>query len=134
MTARPPKRLAQLRSVSHALVSTLQKHRSKTSKLLRFGSLHFRDKWGRPCRVTLYGGLYLVNLFKQKVVLQKNDLFATVTLHKILFCRRLADHLHCTNRPFTHVLRTLSNRSKLTPFRKNFLNEISRKSRTALLD
>jgi len=29
-----PKRLAQLRSVSHALVSTLQKHRSKTSKLI----------------------------------------------------------------------------------------------------
>jgi len=26
VTARPPKRLAQLRSVSHALVSTLQKH------------------------------------------------------------------------------------------------------------
>ena len=32
LTARPPKRLAQLRSVSHALVSTWQKHRSKTSK------------------------------------------------------------------------------------------------------
>jgi len=29
-----PKRLAELRSVSHALVSTLQKHRSKTSKLI----------------------------------------------------------------------------------------------------
>jgi len=42
-TARPPKRLAQLRSVSHAFVSTLQKHRSKTSKLIRIGSLHFRD-------------------------------------------------------------------------------------------
>jgi len=42
VTARPPKRLAQMRSVSHAHVSTLQKHRSKTSKLIRFGSLHFR--------------------------------------------------------------------------------------------
>jgi len=31
MNATPPKRLAQLRSASHALVSTLQKHRSKTS-------------------------------------------------------------------------------------------------------
>jgi len=34
LTARPPKHLAQLRSVSHALVSTLQKHRSKTSELI----------------------------------------------------------------------------------------------------
>jgi len=34
VTARQPKRLAQLPSVSHALVSTLQKHRSKTSKLI----------------------------------------------------------------------------------------------------
>jgi len=46
VTSRPPKRLAQLRSVSHALVSTLQKHQSKTSTLIRFGSLHFRDNWG----------------------------------------------------------------------------------------
>jgi len=38
VTARPSKRLAQMRSVSHALVSTLQKHRSKTSKLIQFGS------------------------------------------------------------------------------------------------
>jgi len=51
VTAKPPKRLAQLRSVSHALVSTLQKHRSKTSKLIRFGSLHFRDNCGSPCTV-----------------------------------------------------------------------------------
>jgi len=47
--ARRPKRLAQLRSVSHALVSTLQKHWSKTSKLMRFGSLNFRNNWGWPC-------------------------------------------------------------------------------------
>jgi len=60
-------RLAQLHSVSHALVSTLQKHRSKTSKLLRFSSLHFRVNWG----VTMHGGSYVVNLFKQKVVSQK---------------------------------------------------------------
>jgi len=41
-----PKSLAQLHNISHALVSTLQKHRSQTSKLIRFGSLHFRDNWG----------------------------------------------------------------------------------------
>jgi len=40
VTARPPKRLAQLRSISHTLVSTLQKHRSITSEL---GSLRFRN-------------------------------------------------------------------------------------------
>jgi len=45
VTARPPKRLAQLRSLSYALGSTLQKHRSKTAKLIRFGSLHFKDNW-----------------------------------------------------------------------------------------
>jgi len=28
----------------------------------------------------------------------KNYLFATVTLHNKLFCHRLSDHLHCTNR------------------------------------
>jgi len=42
VNARPPNRLTQLSSVSHTLVSTLQKHRSKTSKLIRFDSLHFR--------------------------------------------------------------------------------------------
>ena len=46
VTVRPPKRLAQLRSVPHSFVSTLQKHWSKTSKLIRFGNLHFRDNWG----------------------------------------------------------------------------------------
>jgi len=49
LTTRPNKHLEQLRSVSHALVSTLQMQRSKTSKLIRFGSLHFRDNWGWPC-------------------------------------------------------------------------------------
>jgi len=39
LTARPPKRLAQMRSVSHALVSTLQKYRSNSSKPIRSGSL-----------------------------------------------------------------------------------------------
>jgi len=42
VTATTPKRLAQLRSVSHALVSAVQKPRSKTSKLIQCGGLHFR--------------------------------------------------------------------------------------------
>jgi len=45
-TSLPTPGLAQLRCVSHALISTLQKQRSKTLKLKRFGSLHFRDNWG----------------------------------------------------------------------------------------
>jgi len=61
----------------------------------------------------------------------KKDLFTTVTPPNNYFWR-LSDHLHRTNRPFTYALRkvmfTLSRRLKRTPFRKNFLNEISRKS------
>ena len=66
MTARSPKHLAQLRRISHALVSTLQKHRSK---LIRFGtgSQHFRDSW-----VTTYSGSCVANLLKQEVVSQKS--------------------------------------------------------------
>jgi len=48
-------------------------------------------------------------------------------------CHRPSNHLCCTNRPFTYALRkdmsTLSRRSKRTPFRKNVLNEKSRKSK-----
>jgi len=36
----------------------------------------------------------VVTLFKQKVVSQKNDIFATVTPYNNLFCLRLSDHLH----------------------------------------
>ena len=43
---RGPNSLEKLRSVSHTFVSTSQKHRSKTSKLIRFSSLHFRGNWG----------------------------------------------------------------------------------------
>jgi len=50
VTARPPKRLVQLCTISHALVSTLQKDRSKPSKLIRVGSLHFWDNWGEHVR------------------------------------------------------------------------------------
>ena len=52
----------------------------------------------------MYGGSYVVNLFKQGCI-TKNVLFATVTSHNNLFCHRLSDHLHCTNRPFTYALR-----------------------------
>jgi len=47
---------------------------------------------------------------------KKNDLFATVSRDTTqqYFCHRLSEDLHCTNRPFTYVLRkdTLSRRSK----------------------
>jgi len=56
-------------------------------------------------RMTTYGCSYVVNLFEQKVVSHENDIFDTVILHNNLFCHRLSDHLHCTNRPFTFVLR-----------------------------
>jgi len=56
VTARPPKRLAQLSSVSHALVSTLQKQQSKTSKQIRYGSLQFK----RTLWLTMYGALHVV--------------------------------------------------------------------------
>jgi len=46
VTARPPKCLVQLRSVSHVLVPTLQNHLSKMSTVMRIGSLHSRDNWG----------------------------------------------------------------------------------------
>jgi len=63
----------------------------------------------------MYGGSYVVNLFKQKVASQKNDLFATATLHNNLFCHRISYHLHCTYWLFAYVLRkdmsTLSRRS-----------------------
>jgi len=49
MYARPPKRLAKPSNVPHALVSTLRKHGSKTSKLIQLGSLHFRDNWRFLC-------------------------------------------------------------------------------------
>jgi len=56
----------------------------------------------------MYGGWYVVNLFKKRVVSQKNDIFTTVTLHNNHFCHRLSGHLHHTNRPFTYVLRKIT--------------------------
>ena len=85
----------------------------------------------RQAGVNMYGGSYVVNLFTQRVI-TKSDIFATAILHNNLFCHRLSDGRHCTSRPFTYVLRkdmsTLYRRLKCTPFRKNVLNEISRKS------
>jgi len=52
VTARPPKRFVQLRSISHALVSISQMHRSK---LIRFGSLNFKDNW---CLLLLLSQLF----------------------------------------------------------------------------
>jgi len=80
----------------------------------------------RQLGLTMYGGSYVVNLFKQKVVSQKNDVFTTVTLHNNLFCQGLYDHLHCTNRTFTYVLKkdTLSRKSKRTPFTKKCSQQI----------
>jgi len=95
VTAGPTKRLAQLRSGSHALVSTWKKHRWKTSKLIRFGSLHFRDHWAWPCTSVR---MWLICSNRKLYHNHKTDLFATVTLHSNLFCRRLSGHLHCTNR------------------------------------
>ena len=65
----------------------------------------------------MYGGSYVVIFFKQNVISQKHDVFATGTLHNNLFCHRLSDYLHCTNRPFTYVLR----KDMSTPGAKSFL-------------
>jgi len=100
VTAKTPKRLAQLLSLSHALDSTLQKYRSKTSKLMRFGSLPFRDNFGWLCTV-----VRVCLICSNKKLCHKKDIFAAVTLHNNVFCHRLYDHLHCKNRPFTYVLR-----------------------------
>jgi len=104
VTARPPNRLAQLRSVSNALAATLQKHRSKTSKLIRFCSLHFRDNCGSPCTV--------VHLFKQKIVSQKTifllpwhytaiffvidflNIFTAQIVHSYMYWGKICLHTH----------------------------------------
>jgi len=108
-----PKRLAQLPSLSHALASNLQKHRSKTSKLIRFGSLHLRGNWGWP-RTAVRRRLICSN----RKFIPKN-FFATVTLHNIVFCHM--DSLTIfTARIHSHMywgkicLSTLSCRSKGT--------------------
>jgi len=67
---------------------------------------------------------------KQEVVPQKT-IFSLLWHYTTIFVID-SDHLHCTNRPLTFVLRTdmstLSRRSECTPFRKNVLNGILRKS------
>jgi len=50
-------------------------------KLIRFGSLHLRGNWG----LAIYGGSYVVNLFKQKVLSQKIDDFGTEAMRSSIF-------------------------------------------------
>jgi len=76
----------------------------------------------RQLGVNIYGGSYVVNLFKQKVY-HKKVIIATVILHNNLFRHRLSDGLHCTSRPFTYVLRkdmsTLISQIKMYTVKKN---------------
>ena len=99
MTARPPKRLAQLRSVSHALFN-FAKAPVKNVKI----DAIWQPTLQRQLGVTTYIRSTVINLFKQKAVSQ-NDLFATVTLHNNFFWHRLSHHLHCTN-CYVHVCGT----------------------------
>jgi len=69
VTAGTPKRFAQLRSVTHALVSTFPKQLSKMSKLIRFRSLQRRLGSCQKAAVCDH-----LKLFKQKVVSQQNRL------------------------------------------------------------
>ena len=80
--ARPPNRLAQLQSVSHAIISTSQKHRSKTSKLTRFGSLHFRDNWGWPCTAVR---MWLI-CSTESYITKKRSFCYTVKIQNNIFC------------------------------------------------
>ena len=83
-TARPPKRLAQLRTFSHVLVSTLQKHRSIKVKIDTIWQPTFQRQLG----VFWYGGSYVVNLFKTRCITKKNNHFCHTllpsSLHKSL--------------------------------------------------
>jgi len=81
----------------------------------------------------MYGGSYVVNLFNRKLYHKKTIfLLYRENTEQYFLSYRLSGHLHCTNRPVTHVLRkdmfVLSRRSKRTPFKKKVLKEISRKS------
>ena len=90
------------------------------SKLIRFGSLDFRDNWGWPCTAVR---MWLI--CSNRKLYKKKDIFATVTVapQNKLFSHRLSDHLHCTNIPFTYLVSkdmpTHFRRSKRTPFREN---------------
>jgi len=89
-----PKRLAQLRSISHALVSTLQKHRSKTSKLIENAKLAVKFRlinlnvsmtlylpsWHRHCTRTRF-----------TVVVSCNDLIAVRSRPRLCPHRQVAE-------------------------------------------
>jgi len=66
--ARPSKCLAQLRSVSDALVSTLQKHRSETSKLIRFGTHPTRQRQSRADPGSKFKGRNFSNIWQSNLI------------------------------------------------------------------
>jgi len=127
VTARPHKHLAQLRSVSHALVSTLQ----STGQIVKTDTI-WPHAFQRQLRVTLQVVHMWLSCSNRKLYHKNRSFCYRDTHHPTIIFFRLSDHLHCPNRPFTYVLRkvlfTLSRRSKRSPFTKNVLNEISRKS------
>jgi len=97
------KRLAQLRSVSHALVSTLLKHQSKTAKVTRFGSLNFRDNCGWPCTAAAVLMWVIWLICSNRSLHHQKTTFLLPLHYTTTFCRRLSDHLYCTNRQFTYA-------------------------------
>jgi len=116
VTARSTKRSAQLRSVSNALVSTLQKHPSNVKTYTIW-----QPTLQRQSRVTMYGGSYVVNLFEQKVASTKTIFLLPWHYTTIFF---VVDS-HSTNRPITYTLKdvpALSRRSKRTPFREKYFS------------
>jgi len=86
VTAGTPKRFAQLRSVTHALVSTFPKQLSKMSKLIRFRSLQRRLGSCQKAAVCDH-----LKLFKQKVVSQQNRLLCYGDTIQQLFAKESTD-------------------------------------------
>jgi len=142
VTARPTKGLAQLCLVDQWF-PTAPKSESMPSTCSRFNFAKAPVKgvktdtiWQptlhKRLGVTMYGGSYVVNVLKQKVVSPKTISLLPWRYTTAYLCHRLSNDLHFTNRPYTYVLRknmsALSRRSKRTLFRKNVLNEIPGKS------
>jgi len=80
VTARPPKRLAQLYSVSHSLVPSFQEASVKNVKTDTIWQLTLQRHLG----VTAKGDSYVDNLFKQSCI-TKTDLFALGNYTTIFF-------------------------------------------------
>jgi len=85
----------QLRSVSHAFVSTLPKHRLKQ---ILFGRLHFRDNWGWPCMAVC---MWLI--CSNKRLYNKKMIFLLPWCYTTLFFVIDSDHLHSTNPVHSHM-------------------------------